>query len=209
MEILFEIAELLQKGRAKDIKEKVVAALQDGVSADDILNKGLIEGMNVIGTKFKNNEVYVPEVLIAARAMNAALEILKPVLAKSGSKPVGKVLICTVRGDLHDIGKNLVKIMIEGQGIEVVDIGVDASEAKIIDAVKTHKPSVVCLSSLLTTTMSAQKDTIDALQKAGLRNKLKIVVGGAPLTQAFAEKIGADGYAADAASAAVLVRSFF
>jgi 5-methyltetrahydrofolate--homocysteine methyltransferase len=191
-----QVSELLQKGKAKDL-----AAL--------ILNEGLIKGMNIVGQKFKNNEVFVPEVLIAARAMNAALAVLKPALASTGVKPIGKAIICTVKGDLHDIGKNLVKMMIEGAGIEVVDLGVDCTPEKIVEAVKEYTPDILCLSALLTTTMMAQKDTIDALAQAGVREKVKIMVGGAPVTQSFADEIGADAYAPDAASAAQVARAYF
>ncbi len=209
MEILNNICELLQKGKAKDVKEQVEKALKEDFSPKDILTEGLISGMSIIGRKFKNNEIFVPEVLIAARAMNAGLEILKPALVKSGVEPVGKALICTVKGDLHDIGKNLVKMMIEGQGIECIDLGVDVSAEKIVEAIKEHKPDIVCLSALLTTTMMAQKDIIDAVTKAGLRDTVKIMVGGAPVTEDFAMEIGADAYTPDAASAAVTARSYF
>ncbi|MGI6701221.1 MAG: corrinoid protein [Christensenellales bacterium] len=207
MQILNEIAAMLMKGRAKEVKELVQTALDSGVTPKDILEKGLIAGMSVIGEKFKANEVFVPEVLIAARAMNAGLEVLKPHLISSGVKPSGKALICTVRGDLHDIGKNLVKMMIEGQGIEVIDLGVDAKEDKVIDAVKLHKPDILCLSALLTTTMPSQKEIIDALIKAGLRDKVKVMIGGAPVTAEYAKSIGADAYSPDAASAAVMAKS--
>lgn len=208
MEILSNISELLQKGRAKDIKEKVSEALSQGIIPKDILTEGLISGMNIIGVKFRNNDIFVPEVLIAARAMNSALEVLKPALVDSGEKPVGRAIICTVKGDMHDIGKNLVKMMIEGQGIECIDLGVDVSESDIVNAIKTHKPQVVCLSALLTTTMMAIKDSIAAIKKAGLRDNVKIMVGGAPVTEDFAKQIGADGYSEDAAGAAVLARSY-
>ena len=209
MEILNNISELLQKGKARDVKEFVAKALEQHISPKDILNEGLIAGMSIIGRKFKNNEIFVPEVLIAARAMNAGLEILRPALISSGVEPVGKALICTVKGDLHDIGKNLVKMMIEGQGIECIDLGVDVSEEKIIEAIKELKPSILCLSALLTTTMMVQKDIIDAVIRAGLRDKIRIMVGGAPVTEDFAIQIGADAYAPDAASAAVVARAFF
>lgn len=209
MEILNNISELLQRGKAKDVKELVAKALDEQISPKDILTEGLIAGMGIIGRKFKSNEIFVPEVLIAARAMNAGLEILRPALIKSGVEPVGKALICTVKGDLHDIGKNLVKMMIEGQGIECIDLGVDVSGEKIVEAIKEHKPSILCLSALLTTTMMAQKDIIDAVVKAGLRDKVKIMVGGAPVTEDFAMQIGADAYSPDAASAAIAARAFF
>jgi len=204
-----EISELLQKGKAKDIVNSVQKALDSGASPGDILEKSLMEGMNIVGGKFKRNEIFVPEVLIAARAMNKATEVLKPHLAKAGVSPAGKAVICTVKGDLHDIGKNLVKMMIEGKGIEAIDLGVDCDAEKIIDTVKQTGAKVVCLSALLTTTMTSQKDVIDALKEAGIRNDVKVMVGGAPVTQGFADEIGADAYTADAASAAEVCRSFF
>lgn len=207
--VLEEISGLLQKGKSKDIVVAVQKALDSGVPAAEILEKGLISGMSVIGGKFKNGEVFVPEVLVAARAMNKASEVLKSALAKAGVKPVGKAIICTVKGDLHDIGKNLVKMMIEGNGIEVIDLGVDVPADKIVEAVKGSDAKVVCLSALLTTTMMAQKETIDALKAAGVRNKVKVMVGGAPITKGYADEIGADGYTPDAASAAEACRAFF
>jgi 5-methyltetrahydrofolate--homocysteine methyltransferase len=207
--ILDEISGLLQKGKAKDIVVVVQKALDDGVPAADILDKGLIAGMNIIGGKFKNGEVFVPEVLVAARAMNHASVVLKPALAKAGVQPVGKAIICTVKGDLHDIGKNLVKMMIEGNGIEVIDLGVDVPAEKVVEIVKTSDAKVLCLSALLTTTMLAQKDVIDALKTAGIREKVKIMVGGAPVTQSYADEIGADSYCPDAASAAEVCRAYY
>jgi 5-methyltetrahydrofolate--homocysteine methyltransferase len=204
-----DISELLQKGKAKDIVVSVQKALDDGALPGDILEKALMEGMNIVGGKFKRNEVFVPEVLIAARAMNKATETLKPHLAKAGINPVGKAIICTVKGDLHDIGKNLVRMMIEGKGIEAVDLGVDCDAQKIVDSVKETGAKVVCLSALLTTTMTSQKDVIDALKDAGIRDTVKVMVGGAPVTQSFADEIGADAYTADAASAAEVCRSFY
>jgi 5-methyltetrahydrofolate--homocysteine methyltransferase len=204
-----EISGLLQKGKAKEIVVAVQDALNAGAAASDILEKGLITGMNVIGGKFKRGEVFVPEVLIAARAMNHASATLKPALAQAGIQPVGQAIICTVKGDLHDIGKNLVKMMIEGKGIDVVDLGVDCSNDKILNAVQNSNAKVLCLSALLTTTMMAQKDVIDTLKTAGLRDKVKIMVGGAPVTQNFADEIGADAYTSDAASAAEVCRTFY
>jgi 5-methyltetrahydrofolate--homocysteine methyltransferase len=218
MEVLFmsdftnvfnEISELLQKGKAKDIAGVVEKALSDGAAPADILEKGLISGMNIVGGKFKNGEIFVPEVLISARAMNKASEALKPALVEAGVKPVGKALICTVKGDLHDIGKNLVRMMIEGKGVEVVDLGVDCSNEKIIEAVQSSGAKVLCLSALLTTTMQMQKEAIDALKTAGLRDKVKVMVGGAPVTESFANEIGADAYTPDAASAAEVCRAFY
>jgi 5-methyltetrahydrofolate--homocysteine methyltransferase len=207
--IFNEISELLQRGKAKDIVVSVQKALDAGAPAGDILEKGLISGMGIIGGKFKRGEVFVPEVLIAARAMNNASAALKPALMEAGVEPVGKAIICTVKGDLHDIGKNLVKMMIEGKGIEVTDLGVDCGEEKIIDALQSSEAKVLGLSALLTTTMMAQKDVIDAIKKAGIRDKIKIMVGGAPVTQGFADEIGADAYTPDAASAAEVCRAFY
>lgn len=209
MSLLIEISEFVQKGRAKNVKELVVRALEEGISAKEILNDALIAGMMVIGERFKKNEVYVPEVLISARAMNQGLSLLKPYLTKEGVESVGKAVICTVKGDLHDIGKNLVKMMLEGVGIECVDLGVDISSEQVVEAVRESGARVVCLSSLLTTTMDYQKDIIDALTLAGLRDKVKVMVGGAPLDGKFAENIGADAYTRDAAEAAEVALGFF
>jgi len=207
--IFNEISELLQRGKAKDIIVLVQKALDAGAAPADILEKALMSGMNVIGGKFKRNEVFVPEVLIAARAMNKAAETLKPHLAKAGVQPVGKAIICTVKGDQHDIGKNLVKMMIESKGIEVEDLGVDCNTQLVVDKVKEGGAKVLCLSALLTTTMTAQKDVIEALKDAGIRNNVKVMVGGAPVTQSFADEIGADAYTPDAASAAEVCRAFY
>ena len=204
-----EISDLLQKGKAKDIVVAVEKALKEGAAPADILEKGLISGMNIVGGKFKNGEIFVPEVLIAARAMNHASATLKSALVAAGVKPVGKAVICTVKGDLHDIGKNLVKMMIEGKGIEVIDLGVDVASDKIVETVRDSGAKVVCLSALLTTTMLSQKETIDALKSAGLRDKVKVMVGGAPVTQSFADEIGADAYSPDAATAAEVCRAFY
>jgi len=204
-----EISELLQKGKAKDIVAAVEKALSAGAAAADILEKGLISGMSIIGKKFKDGDIFVPEVLVSARAMNHASAALKPALAEAGIKPVGKAIICTVKGDLHDIGKNLVKMMIEGRGVEVEDLGIDCSNEKIIEAVKNSDAKVLCLSALLTTTMLCQKEAIEALKAAGLRDKVKVMVGGAPVTQSFADEIGADAYCADAATAAEVCRAYY
>lgn len=208
MDIIGEISEAIQKGRAKNVKELVSQALGGGVKPEEILNGAMISAMSIIGGKFKNNEVYVPEVLIAARAMNAGLEVLRPTLLAAGIKPIGKAVICTVKGDLHDIGKNLVKMMMEGAGIECVDLGVDVAGDVIVKAIKEHRPQLVCLSALLTTTMVNQKAIIDEIKAAGLRDKVKIMVGGAPVTEGFAAEIGADAYTSDAASAAETARAF-
>lgn len=202
-----EMSALLQRGKAKDLAALVSDELAAGTAPKEILTQGLIVGMGIVGEKFKNNEIFVPEVLIAARAMNAALAVLKPALAESGVEPVGTAVICTVKGDLHDIGKNLVKMMIEGTGIRVIDLGVDCDADKVVQAVKEYHADIVCLSSLLTTTMLYQRDIIEALKAAGLRDRVKVMIGGAPVTQAFADEIGADAYTSDAASAAEKARS--
>jgi corrinoid protein of di/trimethylamine methyltransferase len=202
MEILDLISEALQKGKAKDVKVMVQEALDAGVSASDVLNQGLLAGMGIIGGKFKNNEVYVPDVLIAARAMKAGTEILKPLLASQGVKASGKVLIGTVKGDLHDIGKNLVAMMMEGKGLEVVDVGTDVPADKFISAAIENNVQVICCSALLTTTMNEMKAVVEAAVAAGVRSKFTIMVGGAPVNETFCKSIGADLYAPDAASAA-------
>lgn len=194
------LAQAIINGKAPDAKAITEQALAEGVNPGDVLNNGLVAGMNVVGQKFKNNEFYVPEVLIAARAMKMAMEILRPELAKGGVESKGKVAIGTVRGDLHDIGKNLVAMMLEGAGFDIQDLGVDVKPEQFVDAVKGGA-DVLALSALLTTTMPAMKETIDALSAAGVRDNAKIMIGGAPVTQNYADEIGADGYSADAASA--------
>ena len=202
MAILEEISMNLQKGKAKIVKTLVQEAIDQGISAEKILEEGLLSGMNIIGEKFKKNEVFVPEVLVAARAMNTGTALLKPLLAVEGAKSVGKVCIGTVQGDLHDIGKNLVRMMMEGQGLEVIDLGTDvAPETFIETAIKEHCQVIGC-SALLTTTMSVMGDVVKAAEAAGIRDQVKIMVGGAPVTQAFCDQIGADSYTPDAASAA-------
>lgn len=205
--ILKEISEKLQRGKAKDVSALVTQALEEGIAPESVLNDALVAGMNIVGDKFRSNEVFVPEVLVAARAMNAGLKVLNPVLAAAGVEPIGKAVICTVKGDMHDIGKNLVKMMIEGQGIQCIDLGVDVDPEAIVSAVKEHDVQLVCLSALLTTTMMGQKDVIDALKSAGVRDRVKVMVGGAPVTQEFADEIGADCYTLDAASAAKEARN--
>lgn len=208
MGILLQISEALQKGKAKDVAALVEQAISDGLTPGEILNDGLLAGMSIIGRKFKANEVYVPEVLIAARAMNTGTQILKPHLAIAGVESAGKVVLGTVKGDLHDIGKNLVRMMMEGKGLEVIDVGVDVSSEKFIEAIKEHNPKILALSALLTTTMSEQKNVIEALKNAGIRDSVKVMVGGAPVTEAFAKEIGADAYTPDAASAADVAIEF-
>ncbi len=201
-EINKEISEFLQKGRAKNVKELVTKALEENVDPKEILNDGLLSGMMIIGQKFKNNEVFVPEVLVAARAMNAGLSILEPYLIKAGNEPVGKAVIGTVKGDMHDIGKNLVVIMLKGAGFEVTDLGVDVDPDTFIDKAEEIGADVICMSALLTTTMPAMKMTIDRLKERNLRDKYIVMIGGAPVTDQYAKEIGADFYTEDAASAA-------
>ena len=208
MVILSEISENLQKGKAKLVKEMVQQAIDEGANPEQILNEGLLAGMNVIGEKFKNNEVYVPEVLVAARAMNMGAQILKPYLAASGVKASGKVCIGTVQGDLHDIGKNLVKMMMEGKGLEVVDLGTDVSAETFVQTAIEQDCQVICCSALLTTTMGVMADVVKAAEAAGIRDKVKIMIGGAPVNQEFCELICADCYTVDAASAADAAAEF-
>ncbi len=207
MEILNELAESIIAGAAQKSQELTQKALDEGTKPVDVLNKGLIAGMQVVGKKFKNNEFYVPEVLIAARAMKAGLNLLRPKLVESGVEPLGRFVVGTVKGDLHDIGKNLVAMMMEGAGYEVIDLGVDVSPEQFANAIQEKNAQVVGMSALLTTTMVNMKQVIQQISDKGLRDDVKIVVGGAPLTQNYADEIGADGYAADAASAVELVKS--
>ena len=201
-ELLSQISEFLRKGRAKNVTALVQQAIDEGIPATEILEKGLLDGMNIIGEKFKNNEVYVPEVLIAARAMNAGTTLLKPHLSSSGFKAAGKAVIGTVKGDLHDIGKNLVRMMMEGKGLEVIDLGTDVAPEKFIEAAKNENAQIIALSALLTTTMTEMKNVVEAAKEAGIRDQVTIMVGGAPITQSFCDSIGADIYTVDAASAA-------
>jgi len=201
MSTLQEIADSLIKGQASAVKELVQKAVDEGAAPADVLSEGLIAGMGVIGERFKKNEVYVPEVLIAARAMHAGMDVLKPLLAESGVQPVGKVVMGTVKGDLHDIGKNLVCMMLEGAGFEVIDCGIDCAPEKFVAAAKDKGAGIIGMSALLTTTMPAMKAVVEALQAAGLHGQIKTMIGGAPVTQNYADEIGADGYAPDAASA--------
>ncbi|MDR1422756.1 MAG: corrinoid protein [Coriobacteriales bacterium] len=203
MAILDDISAAVQAGKKKDVEALVQQAISEGVSAQDILNGGLLAAMDIIGPKFKNNEIFVPEVLVAARAMNAGTVLLKPLLASAGTEPLGKAVIGTVKGDMHDIGKNLVKMMIEGKGIDVEDLGVDVAPEAFVEYVQAHEDvNLVALSALLTTTLPALEDTVKAIHDAGLSGRVKIIIGGAPVTQELADQIGADGYSADAGSAA-------
>ncbi len=207
-EILNEISETLQKGRAKVVAELVQKALDDGIPAERVLKEGLVPGMNVIGDKFKNNEVYVPEVLVAARAMNMGAQVLKPYLAASGVKATGRACIGTVKGDLHDIGKNLVKMMLEGKGIEVIDLGTDVAPETFVQTAIDRNCTIICCSALLTTTMGVMAEVVEKAKEAGIRDKVKIMVGGAPVDEEFCKKIGADVYTPDAASAADAAAAF-
>ena len=193
------IAQNLINGKRDEVATLVQEAVDEGVDTEQILNEGLVAGMNVVGVKFKNNEFYVPEVLIAARAMSAGMEIIEPLLTESGHQPVGIVVLGTVKGDLHDIGKNLVGMMLKGGGFRVVDLGIDVSPEKFVEAAKSEDAHVVALSALLTTTMPQMEDVIKAIKESGLN--IKTMIGGAPVTQNYADEIGADGYGADAASA--------
>jgi 5-methyltetrahydrofolate--homocysteine methyltransferase len=206
MSSLAQIAEALMKGKANDVKAMVEAALTAGEKPADILNKGLLAGMNVIGERFKKNEVYVPEVLIAARAMKAGMVILQPKLTAAGVQPLGVAVIGTVKGDLHDIGKNLVGMMLEGAGFKVVDLGIDVSSEKFVSAARENNAKVIGVSALLTTTMTNMKEVVTTLKGSDMVGKAKVMIGGAPVTQAFSDEIGADGYAPDAASAADLAK---
>ena len=199
------LAEAVIKGDQNTAVEVTKSALAEGVAAKSVLEEGLIAGMGVVGARFKKNEVYIPEVLISARAMKMAMEFLEPELAKAGVEPVGRFMIGTVAGDLHDIGKNLVSMMLKGAGFEVIDIGIDVSIEKFVEQAKGSDAQVIGMSALLTTTMPAMEKTLKAMKEAGVT--AKIVVGGAPVTEGYAEKIGADGYAADAASAVDVAKS--
>ena len=200
--MLNQISENLQKGKAKIVKQLVQEAIESGISAQDILEKGLIAGMNVIGEKFRNNEIFVPEVLVAARALNMGSALLKPLLVADGVKASGKVCIGTVQGDLHDIGKNLVKMMMEGKGLEVIDLGTDVAPETFVKTAIEQDCQVICCSALLTTTMPVMAEVVKAAEAAGIRDQVKIMIGGAPVTEEFRAQIGADVYTDDAASAA-------
>jgi 5-methyltetrahydrofolate--homocysteine methyltransferase len=199
--ILDQIANRIEGGNEKGVKECIEKAISQNIFIADILNDGLVKGMSIVGIKFKNNDIYLPEVLIAARAMKAGMEIIKPLLAEAKVKSKGKVVIGTVKGDLHDIGKNLVSMMLEGAGFEILDLGIDVSHDKFVATVKKEKADVIAMSALLTTTMMNMKEVIHALENAGIRKNIKVIIGGAPISYTFASQIGADGYAPDAASA--------
>lgn len=202
MSVMDDISTLLQQGRAPKVQAMVAQAITDGYKPKEILEDGLLAGMNIIGVKFKNGEVFVPEVLVAARAMNKGLEILKPYLAQAGVEETGIAVIGTVKGDLHDIGKNLVKMMMEGKGLKVIDLGVDVPAEKFVEAAKENNANLICCSALLTTTMNEMKSVVNAVNVSDIRSKVKIMIGGAPITQNFCDSIGADSYTPDATSAA-------
>jgi corrinoid protein of di/trimethylamine methyltransferase len=202
MSILAEISDNLQHGKAKAVQALVQQALDEGYEAQTILQEGLMDGMAIIGEKFKTNEVFVPEVLVAARAMNMGTAVLKPILVQEGAKPIGRACIGTVRGDLHDIGKNLVRMMLESRGIEVIDLGTDVAPETFIETAKTQNCQIICCSALLTTTMDSMADVVRLAQEAGIRDQVKIMIGGAPISQEFCDLIHADCYTPDAASAA-------
>lgn len=196
------VESMLARAQAIPETERIInSAISSGVPAEQILNEGLVPAMTIIGDKFSASEIYIPDVLIAARAMQAGIDILRPFLSSESTKYRGTVVIGTVKGDLHDIGKNLVKYMLQGAGFNVIDLGNDVSPEKFASAVRTHNPGIVAMSALLTTTMSSMKDIIDGLEEAGVRDRVKIMIGGAPVTQEFANRIKADGYAPDAGSA--------
>ena len=202
MDIFKEISMNLQLGKAKVVKELVQKAIDEGFDAGTILEQGLLDGMGIIGTKFKNGDIFVPEVMISAKAMNAGSELLKPLLVSSGVKAKGKVVIGTVKGDLHDIGKNLVKMMMEGKGLEVIDLGVDVSAEKFVAKAKEFNAPIIACSALLTTTMGEMKKVVQLLDIENLRDSITIMIGGAPVTDQYCKNIGADIYTPDAASAA-------
>ena len=197
-----ELNKMVETGKAKIVKQLVEAAIAEGADPKEILEQGLLPGMSVIGEKFKNNEVYVPEVLVAARAMNAGTTMLKPLLVSADVQAPGTAVIGTVRGDLHDIGKNLVKMMLEGKGITVIDLGTDVSAEQFVNAAIENEAQIICCSALLTTTMSEMEEVVKEATARGIRENVFIMVGGAPITQEFCDKIGADCYTADAAAAA-------
>ena len=198
---LKELQSALERGDAPAVEKLTKEAIDEGVGAKEILDNALIAGMAEVGERFKNNEIYVPEVLIAARAMTTGMTVLEPLLAEAGVKPVGTIAMGTVRGDLHDIGKNLVAMMMRGNGFKVVDLGIDVTPEQFIESAKAENVDIIGLSALLTTTMPSMKATVEGLQKEGLLGKVKVMIGGAPVTQRYADEIGADGYAPDAGSA--------
>ncbi len=203
---LNQLSQSVIEGNAGEVERLTKEFLSGGIEPKDVLNSGLISAMNVVGRKFKDGEYFLPEVLLSARAMKVGMEILKPELSRTGVEPVGKVVIGTVKGDLHDIGKNIVASMLEGAGFQVIDLGVDVSADKFINAVRENSANILGMSALLTTTMVSMKDVIQSLQENNLRDSVEVIVGGAPLSEKYAKDIGADGYAPDATSAATLCK---
>jgi 5-methyltetrahydrofolate--homocysteine methyltransferase len=197
----------LKEGDAASVRALTKEALTQNVSPVDIMNNGYVAGMDIIGSLFKNNQIFIPEVLVSARAMKAGMEIVRPLLAESNAKPIGKVIMGTVQGDLHDIGKNIVSMLLEGAGFEVIDLGADVAKEKFLEALEKEEANIIGMSALLTTTMTQMKEVIKSIESANLREKARVMIGGAPITQAFAEEISADGYAPDAASAVDVARS--
>ncbi|MEE9420625.1 MAG: corrinoid protein [Desulfatiglandaceae bacterium] len=206
MSILMEVKEATLAGDQGRVSALTKQAIDEGIEADRIIQEGLIAAMVVVGKEFGEGKIYIPEMLIAARAMKSGLEVVKPFLVGGKMKSIAKVVLGTVKGDLHDIGKNLVGMMLEGFGVEVIDLGVDVSPEKFVEALKTHQPQFVCMSALLTTTMTSMEVTIKALEESGLRQNVKVLVGGAPVTQAFADEIGADGFGSSASEAMDLIK---
>ena len=206
MTVLQQISESLQRGEDKKVAELTRQAIDDGLAAGQILNDGLLAGMDVVSERFGANEIFLPEVLLAARAMNAGMDLIKPLLVAGEVRSLGKVVIGTVKGDLHDIGKNLVGVMLKGAGYEVIDLGANVAPERFVEAAEADGAQVIGLSALLTTTMAGMKDVVDLVRGKGLEGRVKVIVGGAPLSQAFAEEIGADGYGYDASNAVTLVK---
>lgn len=209
MSNLNTITETLISGDGEQLEKLVQNALDEGMAANEILQKSLLPGMDIVGEKMESGDMFIPEVLMAAQAMSGAVEILKPLLAEGEATSAGTVVIGTVKGDLHDIGKNLVVMMMESAGFNVIDLGVDVEPEKFVEAIKQNKPKIVGLSALLTTTMPMMKKSIDAIKESGLRESVRILVGGAPVNKAFAEEIGADGYAPDAGSASKMAKAMY
>ena len=207
MKILKDIAANVEKGDSAAVKELTKTALSQKITAEEILNDGLVKGMEVIGIKFKKNEIFIPEVLIATRAMKAGMDIIRPYFTEEKNESKGKIVIGTVKGDLHDIGKKIVCMILEGEGFEVVDIGIDVPKEKFLTSIKKENPDIIGMSALLTTTMVYMREVIEAVEKAKLKQNVKIIIGGAPITQSFADEIKVDGYAPDGVSAVELVKN--
>ena len=208
MDLFEQISQALKSLKAQEVSSLVNQALTENFKAEDVLNKGLITGMNDVGTLFKEGKIYVPQVMLAAKAMYAGLDILNPILTEQNVEPAGIVAIGTVKGDMHDIGKNLVSMMMEGAGIKIIDLGTNVTADKFIDAIENKGAQIIAMSALLTTTMQQMKMTIDEIQKRGLKDNVKVMIGGAPITQEYADDIGADGYTSDAGSAAQMAKKF-